>query len=347
MLSGGPEWPPPSSRTPSSAASGVGGVASLRSRPAEQQGSFLEVLQKRWCVPYTGSCQALSSGSSRHSRKRCSRSRGRSGLGHGRPSGGCLSRPPMRARHGTYQVETLPAAIGHVLDVLGPREVTVEDDSQELDAALVEHARGPQLQRQMGWPSSVAAEFHGDCLGCGHIESPLVEELLEPVEVGLEVSPVDVWVGPSSPDGAVIRVEGELDAVLWLRYVVHHDDEQHRADDAALRRSVHHKEQIGQLRSDAHTDVSVGEEVPDPVEHVAGDVVLLQLVQQAIRPHQVKGLLEVYKYTTQTVFSMDGPLYVILQSDNLVLATPQLAKARLESVKQVVHFHMPGQPVGH
>ena len=41
--------------------------------------------------------------------------------------------PPMRARHGTHQVETLPAAIGHVLDVLRPREVTVEDDSQELD----------------------------------------------------------------------------------------------------------------------------------------------------------------------------------------------------------------------
>ena len=35
----------------------------------------------------------------------------------------------MRARHGTHQVETLPAAIGHVLDVLGPCEVTVEDDS--------------------------------------------------------------------------------------------------------------------------------------------------------------------------------------------------------------------------
>src|SRR6218665_3642159 len=176
--------------------------------------------------------------------------------------------PPMRARHGTHQVETLPAAVGHVLDVLGPREMTVENDSQKLDAALVEQARGPQLQRQMGWPSPVAAEIHGDGLGCGHLESPLVKELLEPVEVGLEVSPVGVWVGPSSPDGAVIRVEGELDAVLWLRDVVHHDDEQHRADDAALRRSVLHKEQIGKLRSDAHTYVSVGEEVPDPVEHV-------------------------------------------------------------------------------
>src|SRR6218665_3865663 len=39
--------------------------------------------------------------------------------------------PLMRACHGTHQVETLPAAIGHVLDVLRPREVTVEDDSQE------------------------------------------------------------------------------------------------------------------------------------------------------------------------------------------------------------------------
>src|SRR6218665_873869 len=74
--------------------------------------------------------------------------------------------PPMRARHGTHQVETLPAAIGHVLDVLGPREMTVENDSQELDAALVEQARGPQLQRQMGWRSSVASEFHSDGLGC-------------------------------------------------------------------------------------------------------------------------------------------------------------------------------------
>src|SRR6218665_1382450 len=74
--------------------------------------------------------------------------------------------PPMRARHGTHQVETLPAAIGHVLDVLRSLDMTVEDDSQELDAALVEQARGPQLQRQMGWWSSVAAEFHGDGLGC-------------------------------------------------------------------------------------------------------------------------------------------------------------------------------------
>src|SRR6218665_3363395 len=164
----------------------------------------------------------------------------------------------------------------------------------------------------MGWRSSAAAEFHGDGLCRGHLESPLVEELLEPVEVGLEVSPVDFWVGPSSPDGAVIRVEGELDAVLWLRDVVHHDDEQRRADDAALRRSVLHKEEVGQLRSDARTDVSFGEEVPDPVEHLADNVVLLQLVQQAIGPHQVKSLLQIYKYTTQTVFSMDGPLYVIL-----------------------------------
>src|SRR6218665_849138 len=95
----------------------------------------------------------------------------------------------------------------HVLDVLGPREVTVEDDSQAIDAALVEQARGPQLQRQMGCRSSVAAEFHGDGLCCGHLESPLVEELLGPVEVGLEVSRVDFWVWPTSPDGAVIRVE--------------------------------------------------------------------------------------------------------------------------------------------
>src|SRR6218665_1527041 len=157
----------------------------------------------------------------------------------------------------------------------------------------------------MGWRSSAAAEFHGDGLCRGHLESPLVEELVEPVEVGLEVSPVDFWVGPSSPDGAVIGVEGELDSVLWLRDVVHHDDEQHRADDAALRRSVLHEEELGQLRSNAHTEVSVGEEVPDAVEHLAGDVVLLQLVQQAIGPHQVKGLLEVYKYTTQTVVQVE------------------------------------------
>ena len=84
----------------------------------------------------------------------------------------------------------------HVLDVLGPREVTVEDDSKELDAAPVEQARGPQLQRQMGCRSS-CEEFHGEGLCCGHLESPLVEELLEPVEVGLEVSPVDFWVGPA------------------------------------------------------------------------------------------------------------------------------------------------------
>ena len=49
----------------------------------------------------------------------------------------------MRARPGAHQVETLPAAVGHVLDVLGPREVTVEDDSQELDAAVVEQVRCP------------------------------------------------------------------------------------------------------------------------------------------------------------------------------------------------------------
>src|SRR6218665_1978698 len=99
--------------------------------------------------------------------------------------------PPMPSRHGTHQVETLPAAIGHVLDVLRPREVTVEDDSQELDAVLVEQARGRQLHRKICWRSSAAAEFHGDGLCRGHLESPLVEELLEPVEVGLEVSPVD------------------------------------------------------------------------------------------------------------------------------------------------------------
>jgi len=55
----------------------------------------------------------------------------------------------MRARHGAHQVQTLLAAIGHVLDVLGPRKMTVEDNSEELDAVLVEQARGPQLQRQM------------------------------------------------------------------------------------------------------------------------------------------------------------------------------------------------------
>ena len=33
--------------------------------------------------------------------------------------------PPMRARHGTHQVKTLPAALGHELHVLRPREVTV------------------------------------------------------------------------------------------------------------------------------------------------------------------------------------------------------------------------------
>src|SRR6218665_2622210 len=118
----------------------------------------------------------------------------------------------MRARHGAagaHQVETLPAAIGHVLDVLGPREVAVEDDSKELDAALVEQARGLQLQRQMGCWSSAAAEFLEDGLCYGHLESPLVEELLDPVEVGLEVSSVYFWVWPSSPDGAVIRVEGK------------------------------------------------------------------------------------------------------------------------------------------
>src|SRR6218665_1339429 len=118
----------------------------------------------------------------------------------------------MRALHGAHQVETLPAAIGHVLDVLRPREVTVEDDSKELDAAPVEQARGPQLQRQMGCRSS-CTEFHGDGLCCRHLESPLVEELLEPVEVGLEVSSVDLRVGSSSPDGAVIRVVGKL--AIW------------------------------------------------------------------------------------------------------------------------------------
>src|SRR6218665_706322 len=100
----------------------------------------------------------------------------------------------MRARHGAHQVETLPAVIGNVLYVLGPREVAVEDDSKELNAALVEQARGPQLQRQMGCWSSAAAEFHGDGLCCRHLESPLVEELLEPVEVGLEMSFVYFWV---------------------------------------------------------------------------------------------------------------------------------------------------------
>jgi len=70
----------------------------------------------------------------------------------------------MRARPGAHQVETLPAAVGHVLDVLGPREVTVEDDSKELDAVLVEQAKGPQLQRQMGCRSSTAAKIDGDGL---------------------------------------------------------------------------------------------------------------------------------------------------------------------------------------
>src|SRR6218665_1628936 len=80
---------------------------------------------------------------------------------------GVFRGPTMQARHGAHQVETLPAAIGHVLDVLGPREVTVEDNSKERDSALVEQARGPQLQRQMGCRSSAAAEFHGDGLCCG------------------------------------------------------------------------------------------------------------------------------------------------------------------------------------
>jgi len=101
------------------------------------------------------------------------------------------------------------------------------------------------------------------------------------------VSSVDFRVGSNSPDGAVIRIEGKLDVVHWLRDVVHHDDEQHRADDIALRRFVLHEEEVGQLCSDADTHVSVGEEVPDPVEHLTNDVALLQLMQQSIGPHQV------------------------------------------------------------
>jgi len=40
----------------------------------------------------------------------------------------------------------------------------------------------------------------------------------------VEVSSVDLRVGSSSPDGAVIRVEGKLYVVHRLRDVVHHDD---------------------------------------------------------------------------------------------------------------------------
>ena len=84
------------------------------------------------------------------------------------------------------------------------------------------------------------------------------------------MSSVDFRVGSSSPDGAVIHVEGKLDIPRWLRDVVHHDDEQHKADDTALRRSVLHEEEVEQLCPDADKDVSVGEEVPDPVHHSQG-----------------------------------------------------------------------------
>lgn len=56
---------------------------------------------------------------------------------------------PMRSRSSTHQVEALFAPIGHVLDVLRPRWMTVEDDSEELQAVLVDQTRGSQLQRQV------------------------------------------------------------------------------------------------------------------------------------------------------------------------------------------------------
>lgn len=56
---------------------------------------------------------------------------------------------PMRSRLSAQQVETLLAAIGHILDVFGPGEMTVKDDSEELHAALVDQAQGPMHQRSV------------------------------------------------------------------------------------------------------------------------------------------------------------------------------------------------------
>lgn len=75
-------------------------------------------------------------------------------------------------------------------------------------------------------------------------------------------------------------------------------------------RSVVHKEEVGQLCFDSDTDVSVGKEVPDRVQHLTGDVELLQLVQQSTSPHRIERLLQICKYTVRGVYGT-----LVAQSD--------------------------------